>query len=81
MADIRITDLVDEKVFEDLKKLSEDIKNVKDQYVAAATELAKGLKLNISTTGDLEKLNQSVTENSRKANRCADHQHHQPRVG
>lgn len=72
MADIRITDLVDEKVFEDLNKLSEDIKNVKDQYVAAATELAKGLKLNISTTGDLEKLNQSVTENSRKAQQATE---------
>lgn len=72
MADIRITDLVDEKVFEDLNKLSEDIKNVKDQYVAAATELAKGLKLNISTTGDLEKLNQSVAENSRKAQQATE---------
>ena len=72
MADIRITDLVDEKVFSDLQKLQEDIKTVKEQYVAAATELAKGLKMNITVTGDLEKLNQAVAENARRAQQATE---------
>lgn len=72
MADIRITDLVDEKVFSDLQKLQEDIKTVKEQYVAAATELAKGLKMNITVTGDLEKLNQVVAENARRAQQATE---------
>lgn len=67
MADIKITDLVDEKVFEDLEKLSENIKTVKQQYVEAARELAQGLNMKISTSGDLEKLNNGVAESSRKA--------------
>ena len=67
MADIRITDLVDEKVFEDLAKLQQGIKDVKQQYIDAARELAKGLNVSVSTTGDLEKLNQAVADSSRKA--------------
>ena len=72
MADIRITDLVDEKVFTDLEKLSEDIKNLKQQFVEAASELAKGLNMKISTPGDLEKFNQLVAESSRKAQVATD---------
>ena len=64
MADIKITDLVDEKVFEDLEKLSENIKTVKQQYVEAARELAQGLNMKISTSGDLEKFNNAVAESS-----------------
>ena len=67
MADIRITDLVDEKVFEELEKLSEGIKEVKQQYIEAARELAKGLDMKISTSGDLEKFNKAVAESGRKA--------------
>lgn len=67
MADIKITDLVDEKVFEDLEKLDNEIKNVKQQYVEAAKELAKGLEMKISTSGDLENFNKRVAESGRKA--------------
>ena len=67
MADIKITDLVDEKVFEDLEKLSENIKTVKQQYVEAARELAQGLNMKISTSGDLENFNKRVAESGRKA--------------
>ena len=67
MADIKITDLVDEKVFEELEKLSDNIKSVKQQYVEAAKELAKGLEMKISTSGDLENLSKRVAESSRKA--------------
>ena len=49
MADIKITDLVDEKVFEDLEKLSENLKSVKQQYIDAAKELAQGLNMKITT--------------------------------
>ena len=72
MADIKITDLVDEKVFEDLEKLSENIKTVKQQYVEAARELAQGLNMKISTSGDLEKFNNAVAESSRKAQQATE---------
>lgn len=72
MADIKITDLVDEKVFEDLEKLDNEIKNVKQQYVEAAKELAKGLEMKISTSGDLEKFNNAVAESSRKAQQATE---------
>ncbi|MBQ9524787.1 MAG: hypothetical protein IJR69_06670 [Bacteroidaceae bacterium] len=72
MADIKITDLVDEKVFEDLEKLSENIKTVKQQYVEAARELAQGLNMKISTSGDLEKFNGAVAESSRKAQQATE---------
>ena len=67
MADIKITDLVDEKVFEELERLSEGIKNVKQQYVETARELVKGLEMKISTSGDLEEFNKKVAESGRKA--------------
>lgn len=72
MADIRITDLVDEKVFEDLNRLSDEIKSLKQQYVEAATELAKGLTMKISTQGDLDKFNHLVAESSKKAQQATD---------
>ena len=72
MADIRITDLVDEKVFEDLNSLSDKIKSLKQQYVEAATELAKGLTMKISTQGDLDKFNHLVAESSKKAQQATD---------
>lgn len=72
MADIKITDLVDEKVFEELSKLSQGIKDVKQQYIEAAQELAKGLNVKVSTAGDLQKLNEAVAESSRKAQQATD---------
>ena len=72
MADIKITDLVDGKVFEELEKLSESIKSVKQQYIEAARELAKGLDMKISTSNDLEKFNQSVADSSRKAQQATE---------
>lgn len=67
MADIKITDLVDEKVFEELEKLAENIKSVKQQYVEAASELAKGLNMKISTSDDIEKFNKAVEDSGKKA--------------
>lgn len=72
MADIRITDLVDEKVFSDLEKLSEEINNAKQQFISAAQELAKGLNMKISVSGDLDKFNQTLAESSRKAQEATD---------
>ena len=69
MADIKITDLVDEKVFSDLEKLSAEIKDVKDKYIEAATELAKGLNMKIATSGDVARFNETIAESGRKAQR------------
>lgn len=72
MADIKITDLVDEKVFSDLEKLSAEIKDVKDKYIEAATELAKGLNMKIATSGDVARFNETIAESGRKAQEATD---------
>lgn len=72
MADIRITDLVDEKVFDDLNRLSEDIKELKQQYIEAAQALAGGLNMKIGTQGDLDKFNELVAENAKKAQQATE---------
>ncbi len=72
MADIRITDLVDEKVFSDLEKLSADIKALKEQYVSAAQALANGLNMKVSIQGDLDKFNKIITENAQKAQQATE---------
>ncbi|MBO4550014.1 MAG: hypothetical protein J5733_04730, partial [Bacteroidaceae bacterium] len=72
MADIRITDLVDEKVFTDLEKLSDEIKSLKQVYVDAATELAKGLNMKVNISGDLEKMSQLLADGSRRAQQATE---------
>ena len=55
MADLKLKDFVDEN---DLQKLVEldNTERVRADYVNAAKELAKGLKLNVEGVADLEKL-------------------------
>lgn len=72
MADIRITDLVDEKVFSDLENLSAYIKALKEQYVSAAQALANGLNMKVSIQGDLDKFNKIITENAQKAQQATE---------
>ena len=67
MADLKITDLVDERQFTLLQQLSEEINSVKTVYVDVARELAKGLQINVSVVGDVENLNNILVVNSQRA--------------
>ena len=56
MADLKLKDFVDESDLQKLVELDNTIERVRADYVNAAKELAKGLKLNVEGIADLEKL-------------------------
>lgn len=56
MADLKLKDFVDENDLQKLVELDNTIERVRADYVNAAKELAKGLKLNVEGVADLEKL-------------------------
>lgn len=57
MADLKLKDFVDEDDLQKLVELDNTIERVRADYVNAAKELAKGLKLNVEGIANLEKLN------------------------
>lgn len=67
MAELKITDSVDEKEIEQVKQLGQEIEKVKSIYGDAAKELAKGLKMNVEVVGDLDKLNAVIITQAKKA--------------
>ena len=67
MAELKITDLVDEKEIEQVKQLGQEIEKVKSIYGDTAKELAKGLKMNVEVVGDLDKLNAVIITQAKKA--------------
>lgn len=56
MAETKITDLVDQSVFDELARLRIEMGNVVKEYTAVAKELAKGLSIDVKVVGDLDKL-------------------------
>lgn len=54
--DLKLKDFVDESDLQKLVELDNTIERVRADYVNAAKELAKGLKLNVEGVADLEKL-------------------------
>ncbi|MBV3773705.1 phage tail tape measure protein [Bacteroides sp. MSK.17.76] len=56
MMDLKLKDFVDENDLQKLVELDNIIERVRADYVNAAKELAKGLKLNVEGVADLEKL-------------------------
>lgn len=56
MAELKLKDFVDENDLQKLVELDNTIERVRADYVNAAKELAKGLKLNVEGVADLEKL-------------------------
>ena len=53
MADLKLKDFVDENDLQKLVELDNTIERVRADYVNAAKELAKGLKLNVEGVADL----------------------------
>lgn len=60
MADLKLKDFVDENDLQKLVELDNTIERVRADYVNAAKELAKGLKLNVEGVADLEKLSNFI---------------------
>lgn len=67
MGELRISDLVDPRTMTEIKDLSEELNGLKDKYAITAKELAKGLKLNVSVAGDLDKLNALINSKTNEA--------------
>lgn len=66
MAELKITDLVDEKEIEQVKQLGQEIES-KVYLRRRSKELAKGLKMNVEVVGDLDKLNAVIITQAKKA--------------
>lgn len=67
MAELKITDLIDQSQIDKLAELAKEIEGCKIKYTEAARELAKGLKIEVECKGDLDKLNTIIASSSKKA--------------
>lgn len=68
--DLKLKDFVDESDLQKLVELDNTIERVRADYVNAAKELAKGLKLNVEGVADLEKLKNNGCSASRCVSLC-----------
>ena len=58
MGDIRITDLVAPKAFEQLKELQAELTNTKETFLSVIKELGDVVKTKVTSLEDVEKINQ-----------------------
>lgn len=72
MGELQISDLIKEGEIEELKELDNTIRRVKATYVEVAKELAKGLKMNVEVSGDLDKLNNIYVTQAKNATLASD---------
>ena len=67
MAELKITDLVDQSAIDGLKNLSRELHEVKAQYEAVARKMLEGLKIKVEFSGDVEKLNAVLAAGAKEA--------------
>lgn len=67
MAELKITDLVDQSAIDGLKNLSRELQEVKAQYEAVARKMLEGLKIKVEFSGDVEKLNAVLAAGAKEA--------------
>lgn len=67
MGELRITDLVDAEQIKLLNDLNQAVQRVKTTYAGIGKELVMGLKIDVETKGDLDKLNTIVASSAKKA--------------
>lgn len=72
MSDLKITDLLDEQEIEKLRELDEVLLKAKESFAEAAREMAKGLNVHVTTTGDLDKLNAMLESSDKKIRASAE---------
>lgn len=64
---IKISDLVDPAEIHKLRQLDEELSNVLDTYTRVARDLAKGLEVNVSVVGDIDKLEKLLVDKGKEA--------------
>ena len=72
MADLKITDLVDQKDIDKLHELNKILGTIKENYAGAAKELVVAIKLNVDKYEDLNKLSAIINSSMVKAQEAND---------
>lgn len=67
MADVKITDLVEQQTIDRIKELGREIKSLLDTYTNTARELAHGIEVPVRAIGDLERLEALLTTQNQEA--------------
>lgn len=71
MGELKISNLIEKDEIEKLMQLDKELAALKDTYVAVATELAKGLKIEVNTPKDLDKLYELYNKQAASANKVS----------
>lgn len=64
---VKITDLVDPNEIEKLKLLDAELEKVLDTYTKVAKDLAKGIDINVSVAGDIDRLEKILVDKGKEA--------------
>ncbi len=67
MADVKITDLVDQEAINKIKELDAELKTVLNTYTQAAKDLAHGLNVEVKVVGDIDKMEKWLTDKGKEA--------------
>lgn len=67
MADVKITDLVDQESINKLKELDTELKTVLNTYTQVAKDLAQGLNVEVKVAGDIDKMEKLLTDKGKEA--------------
>ena len=67
MAEVKITDLVEQSTIDRLKELDTTMQTVLSTYTTVAKDMAKGIDLNVKVVGDIDKLNEVLVKGSKDA--------------
>lgn len=67
MADVKITDLVDQSTIDKIKELNTEMQNTLTTYTTVAKDLAKGIDIPVKGLDDLEKLQNLLAQKSKEA--------------
>lgn len=64
---VKITDLVDQEALDRLRELDSELAKVLETYKRVAQDIAKGLNINVSCIGDIDKLEQILAIKGKEA--------------
>ncbi|MCM1142063.1 MAG: phage tail tape measure protein, partial [Muribaculum sp.] len=67
MADVKITDLVEQSTIDKIKELNTEMQNTLTTYTTVAKDLAKGIDVPVKGLDDLEKLQNLLAQKSKEA--------------
>lgn len=67
MADVKITDLVDQESINKIKELDTELKTVLNTYTQVAKDLAQGLNVEVKVIGDIDKMEKWLTDKGKEA--------------